>query len=69
MTIKDGTTKCPCGYAFDWKTFFLEKNEAAFFVVDEVQKNVIDKEKINGQYHITARCPKCGKKHFVVLEK
>lgn len=68
MIIKNGIIECKCGNKFEWKTYFLEKNSVAVFKTDDVQANIIDKMIINNQYHITAKCPFCNQKHFVLLE-
>lgn len=60
--------QCECGIMFEWKTFFLQSGEGWFGSWDEVKKNVIDQDIINKQYHITVKCPKCNRKHFIVKE-
>lgn len=61
--------RCDCGTLFEWKTFFLQSSEAAFGRWDDMQKNVINQNIIKKAYHITVRCPKCGKTYLIVHEK
>ena len=68
MKIFNDTHQCECGIGFKWKTFFLQSDESWFGRWDEVKKNVINQTIINKQYHITVRCPGCGRKHFIVKE-
>ena len=69
MILKNGIINCQCGNSFEWKTFFQEKNTAVFFKWNVVEINVIDKFKDNNQFHITAQCPICYKKHFIILDE
>ena len=68
MILKEGKQDCQCGMCFEWKTIFLGKNEVAVYRIANVQANVCDQSVINGQYHITARCPNCNAKHFITLD-
>ena len=60
--------QCDCGTQFEWKTLFLQSGEGVFGRWDDMQKNVIRKSMENEVYHITIRCPKCGKTHFIIKE-
>ena len=68
MRILSENYQCDCGTHFEWKTLFLQSGEAMFGRWDELNKNVIDKDIINKQYHITVRFPKCNRRHFIVKE-
>ena len=69
MIVKKDTISCQCGNSFEWKTFFQEKSTADFFKWDDVQANVLNKSITNNQYIITAQCPICKKKHYILLDK
>ena len=60
---------CDCGNQFEWKTFFLQPGEAVFGCWEDLKKNVIRSNVINNKYHITIRCPRCNKTHFVTKDK
>ena len=66
MKIFDDTYQCDCGTQFKWKTFFLQPGEFVTFRLDDMMKNVVDKDIINQKYHITLRCPNCDRKHFLI---
>lgn len=68
MKIFDDTYQCDCGTRFKWKTLFLQSGECLFGPLNDMQKNVIRKNMENEVYHITIRCPKCGKTHFIIKE-
>ena len=68
MKIVEGTHKCDCGNEFEWKTFFLSKNEFATLKWEVVQKNVIHKELFATGYRVILKCPQCNKRHFIQKE-
>lgn len=68
MKIFRDNHQCECGNIFEWKTLFLHSGEGWFGRWDEARQNVVDQNSINKQYHITIKCPKCNRKHFIVKE-
>jgi hypothetical protein len=68
MKIVEGIHKCDCGNEFEWKTFFLPKGTFVAFKWEDVQQNVIYKERVATGCRLTLQCPQCNKRHFIQKE-
>lgn len=60
---------CNCGKTFAWKYVKLNNGECWFGKIEEKILNCVTSTETPNIYSFELKCPNCGKRHFVTIQK